>query len=611
VAAALVAFDVLEGTAAQVALALAGALALVFVVLVGRHRRIRARQEHQGALADLCSEGLLRLDREWEELEEALPESERSGAPDSAASDRGTGSPGAPGTGAEKPGDTIPPFAHDLDLLGRASLERLLGPTPSLLGRRTLRSWLLQAAPPVEAVARARAVEELAGDTDLRLEMAARGRRGATPPTPEDVDAFLEWAEEPPWTRDSLLWGVGMWLLPALTLVLGGLQLGAGWPAAWLLPFLAGVILLWRTRERVGRDLRRAARGAPALRPLAPVLRLLEDRRWEAPVLQELTGRLGGDGAPAHQRLDALRRRVDGADSRANLVYQSVNPFLLLDLHLVRALDGWRADSGGRVRNWLHAVGEMEALSALATLAHDHPDWTFPTWREAEPPRIEARALGHPLLPPDRCVRNDVEVGSPGSFLLVTGSNMSGKSTLLRALGTNVVLAGAGGPVCAEVLELPEVRLRTSMIISDSLEDGVSRFMAELLRVRDIVRAARETAPHEPPLLYLVDEILQGTNSEERRMAGRRFIRHLLRQRALGALTTHDLELHRHPEVEAGAVPVHFRESVREGEAGARLDFDYRLRPGLATTRNALELAERVGLTDPDAEDGGPSQPPE
>lgn len=240
----------------------------------------------------------------------------------------------------------------------------------------------------------------------------------------------------------------------------------------------------------------------------------------------------------------------------------------------------------------------MEALSALATVGHDHPDWTRPTWNEESESgdRILARALGHPLLHPDVCVRNDVEVGPAGSFLFITGSNMSGKSTLLRAVGANVVLAGAGAPVCAADLSLPEVRLWTSMRVDDSLADGISRFMAELLRVRAIVEAARNRTSGEPPVLYLLDEMLQGTNTAERRVAARAVLHHLVGEGAIGAVTSHDLTLADDDDLVERRQAFHFREQVDSDEDGTHLTFDYILRPGLATTSNALRLLEAVGL---------------
>jgi DNA mismatch repair ATPase MutS len=240
------------------------------------------------------------------------------------------------------------------------------------------------------------------------------------------------------------------------------------------------------------------------------------------------------------------------------------------------------------------------------------------------PDTLRARDLGHPLIPGDRRVGNDVEVGPPGTFLLVTGSNMSGKTTLIRAIGANAVLAEAGGPVCARELTMPPVRLATSIVVEDSLEEGVSFFMAELLRLKSVVDAAAaearadgdldeageagETRGGAGPaggdrrLLFLLDEVLRGTNSAERRVAIQRVLGRLLELGAIGAITTHDLQILAEGELERAAVPIHFRETVRpRPEGGADMTFDFIARPGLAPTTNALRLLEAVGLGD-----GGP-----
>jgi DNA mismatch repair ATPase MutS len=257
-------------------------------------------------------------------------------------------------------------------------------------------------------------------------------------------------------------------------------------------------------------------------------------------------------------------------------------------------MERWKEKYGGSLRGWMEALGRVDALSALAGLAHCHPDWTFPEVGRSGPKILTAEALGHPLLEPETAVRNDVEVGPPGSLLLVTGSNMSGKSTLLRAIGANVVLAGAGGPVCAKSMCLPTVDLRTSMRIRDSLEGGISYFMAELQRLKSVAEAAG--VGQDVPVLYLLDEILQGTNTAERQIAARRILRHLLDEGAIGAVTTHDLTLADAPDLRERAVFVHFRESLEEREGGPPITFDYRLRPGTATSTNALRLMEIMGF---------------
>jgi DNA mismatch repair ATPase MutS len=232
-------------------------------------------------------------------------------------------------------------------------------------------------------------------------------------------------------------------------------------------------------------------------------------------------------------------------------------------------------------------------------LRFENPGWCLPEVIAGEA-ELAARDLGHPLLPPARRVGNDVIVGPTGTFLLVTGSNMSGKSTLLRAIGINVVLAQAGGPACAAALRLPPVRLATSILVEDSLAAGVSFFLAELLRIKGVVAAAAAAEARGAVLLYLLDEVLRGTNSVERQIAVRRVLRHLLSRGALGAVSTHDLELAAGAGLAEAARPVHFRETLAPGPDGPRMSFDYRLRSGPATTTNALELLRQVGLDLPD-----------
>ncbi len=569
-AAALVLVDVWEGGAERLALGAALVLGVAFIAEIRWHRRTRRREAWHEALRALAHEGILRLERRWRELAEALPPGERA---------------------AETPG-AAHPYARDLDVLGEASLVRLLGPVTSELGRAKLRAWLLDPSPPERARARGEAVQELAPEAELRSVLAAHGRMGALP-RPRTIEPFLAWAEGTPWIGAGMRWAA--WLLPALSIGLGAGASFLGWPPLWALPALAQVEVLRRTWRRIHAELAVVEDGGLPLQAYGPQVGVLEGRSWSSPYLRELTGRLGGAEVPASRELRRLTRLLDTVESRRNLFYATFAPFLLLEVHLAAALDRWRKRSGPAVRAWLETLGSVEALSALATTAHDHTDWCFPDFAAEGPTKLRAEALGHPLLRPDACVRNDVEVGPPGGFLLVTGSNMSGKSTLLRAIGANVVLARAGGPVCARSMTVPEVRVCTSMRVEDSVTEGVSLFMAELLRIRDIVQAADQ--PGAPPVLFLLDEILHGTNTAERRVAARAVIRHLLAREAIGAVSTHDLTLADAADLRATAEAVHFREQVVSGEEGrTRLTFDYLLRPGLATTRNALKLLDAVGL---------------
>jgi hypothetical protein len=568
--AALVGARVSEGRTELVAMAAAIVLAGAFIAEIRWHWRVREREAWHEALRRLAHEGILRIDRLWQTLDESLPPAER----------------------ATERAHAEHPYARDLDVLGVASLVRLLGPVTSELGRARLRKWLLESSGTAEVRSRQEAVQELAERVDVRTTLAARGRLGALP-RPQTIEPFLAWAERPAWMGSGLRRAA--FVLPAILLGLVAGDYYADWPAFWWIPALAQAVLLRSHWKRIQSELTLLEVSGIPLRPYGPQLAILEETSWSTSSLQEMRGVLAGTGDPASRELRRLGRLLDTVQDRRNIFYAILSFVLLLDLHLVAALDRWRARVGASARGWVEALGTVEALCALATTAWDHPDWCFPELSDQEPTKVSAEALGHPLLRPDACVRNDVELGPPGGFLLVTGSNMSGKSTLLRAMGTNVVLARAGGPTCAQAMTVPNVRICTSMLIDDSVTAGVSRFMAELLRIRSIVQAVEDTAG--PPVLYLLDEILHGTNTAERRVAARAVIRHLIASNAIGAVSTHDLTLADAPDLHAAATAVYFREQVVSGPDGrTQLTFDYCLRPGLATTRNALKLLDAVGL---------------
>jgi energy-coupling factor transporter ATP-binding protein EcfA2 len=418
-----------------------------------------------------------------------------------------------------------------------------------------------------------------------------------------DVEPFLAWAEGEPWLlRRPVLLGAAR-LLPVLAFAAIGAALFGALPwGLGLLPALANLALSRGLGKRFDSAFDAVAAGERDILAYSAVLRLAAEAGLEGGRAGEIAAALTPQGTPAWRLMVSLRRRIEIADARHGSFHVIPQALLLWDFHALWLLERWQAACGRRVRGWLAALGELEALAALAALAHDQPGWTFPEVAADAPPVLVARDLGHPLLADAARVGNDVEVGPPGTFLLVTGSNMSGKSTLLRALGTNVVLAQAGGPVCAAALRLPPLRLATSIRVEDSLADGVSRFMAEVLRIRDVVDAARRGGSggeggERPLLLYLIDEALAGTNSRERQAAVRRVLGHLLASPAIGCITTHDLELAETEELRPGCHAVHFRETVHaEPVDGRMMTFDYRLRPGLATTSNALALLDLVGL---------------
>ena len=581
------------------------AAGVAFVWLVRRHRRVRERVRWHRTLEELADEGMARLDRSWSDLPPApAPEADRDH-----------------------------PYAADLDVLGPASLGRLLATPATPPGSETLRSWLLSPAGTREVERRQAAVAALEDEHGFREELTARGRLAGEPDA-RAFDAFLRWAEAPAWLPDRrwLVWTAR--LLPAATAALAlahasGL-VGRAW---WALGPAVMLGVAGAAGPGLGREVERATVGETELERYAEVLAALAGVEGDAAELERIRRALGGGGGegdtavgepatapPAAEAVRRLGRRAAWAEVRRNgLVHFVLQALFLWDVHLLESLERWKARHGHRVGAWLEALGRGEALSALATLRADHPDWCFPELVREGEPALEAEALGHPLLRPDECVRNDLEVGPPGTFLLVTGSNMSGKSTLLRAAGLAVVLARAGGPVPARRCSTSPLRVQTVIRVDDSVTRGVSQYMAELERTRRVVAAARgETgdrtrAPEREegesadgaasePVLYLLDEPLQGTNEAERRVALRTVLRHLLRTDAVGAVATHDLRLHEVDDLEAAARPVHFTGTVEEGPDGPRLRFDYRLREGPATSTNALDLLRAVGL----GEDGPP-----
>jgi len=483
--------------------------------------------------------------------------------------------------------DADHPYADDLDIFGARSLFQLLDFSFTRLGEAKLADWLASPSPRAEILERQAAVRELAELDGLREELAAEGSLlGDDKP---DASRLLTWAEssEAPVFPPSL--GLLRWVLPVVTIglfVLARLDLLS--EMAWLWS-AGGTLLIGISRmPKVDRIADAVSSRERALDRYRAVLDLIEQAEFHSPRLLAIKKTLGEGDARASREIARLSSIVGFFDARRNEVFRFfIGPVLLWDWHCVAALERWRSRSGTKIRSWLEAVGELEALASLATYAADRPSHAFPTL--VDEPAFEARKLGHPLLPPDRCVRNDVRLDGPGTALLVTGSNMSGKSTLMRAMGINVVLAMAGAPVCAESLVVSSFELRTSMRVRDSLEEGVSHFYAELLKLKRVLAGLDQPRP----LLFLLDEILHGTNSRERRIGARNVLRHLLERGAMGAISTHDLGLvDVGPDLDAKVRKVHFAEQVRDGE----MSFDYRLRPGVVQSSNALRLMRMVGI---------------
>jgi hypothetical protein len=494
------------------------------------------------------------------------------------------------GTAGDAFADPAHPYALDLDLFGRGSLFELLCAARTRPGEERLAAWLLAPAPLGALRARQRAVAALAPRLDLREDLAVLGDdvRAAV-----DARALAAWGEEP-----ALVEG---WLLPA-ALALGGAAIAA--TAAWAaglgpLPLVLVLLGQWgfsrSLKDPVARVLAGVERPAAELRVLALLLARLEREPFEDPGLRALQEALRGAGERASARIARLERTVSRMEWAKNQFFAPI-AFALAWTPLHAALvEGWRRASGGRIRAWLDAAADLEALSSLAGYAYEHPEDPFPELVDPGPERralVHGEALRHPLLP--AAVPNDVRLGDGAPrVLLVSGSNMSGKSTYLRTVGVNVVLALAGGPVRAARLALTPLRVGATLRIQDSLQAGRSRFYAEITRLKEL----SDLADGDLRLLFLLDEILHGTNSHDRRIGAEAIVRGLVAKGAVGLVTTHDLALTElADEGRAQGQPTlanaHFEDQVKDGE----IAFDYRLRPGVVAHSNALALMRAVGL---------------
>jgi hypothetical protein len=474
------------------------------------------------------------------------------------------------------------PFASDLDLFGSGSLFALLNTAQTQGGRVALADWLLVPAAPGEIRARQEAVAELRPMLDLRERL---GLIAAEAQAWIRTEALIEWANQPRLLHSKFI-RLAAFCLPLLSLLL---FLSAQW-AMFLSSVAAQFALAFFCRRRVHQVVREVGVAPAELEWLAEVLACFENEPFQSERLRRMEAEGRCEGLAPSQSIQRLGKLNAWLESRHNLVFSALCQFFLWETQFAFAIEAWRARFGPKVEVWLRSLADFEALSSLAGYAYEHPSDPFPELLPAaEAARVEAEGLGHPLLPECRCVRNDISLGSQNRLIMISGSNMSGKSTWLRAIGVNLVLASAGAPVRARKFRMTPLRIGASIRTTDSLQEGVSRFYAEIQRLGAIVKLASET----PPLVFLLDEVLSGTNSHDRRIGAACVALSLVKRGALGLMTTHDLALTRIvEELEPPGQNFHFEDQLLDG----RMSFDYRLRPGVVEKSNALELMRSVGL---------------
>lgn len=539
---------------------------VVFVTLVVLHGRVIARLQRAQRAVGYYEAALARLDDNW----------------------TGTGADGG------RYADSHHPYSDDLDVFGRGSLFQLICRARTRLGEDTLAAWLNAPADLETIRIRQRSIEELRGRIELREQLALTTLR-AVPDAAigEQLDQthLLHWSQEPPLPVGRLRRIAAVVLAVAATAALTGWLFFEQVNLTGLLVVLIVQIPFGYTFARQIRHVaRRVDEVGSGLEILSQVLAVFEGERFTSEHLREIRARLDTDGitpSAGIARLSALIGRLNNC--LRNQFFAPIAFLLGLPVHVVHWIEEWRRRFGPHIPDWLSAVGELEALSALAGYAYEQADDPFPEIIGSGGPRFEAEELGHPLLPRKECVRNDLRLGGDLRLILVSGSNMSGKSTLLRTIGTNAVLAFAGAPVRAKRLRLSPLTLGTAMRINDSLLEGKSQFYAALSRLKSIVDLVRQ----ERPLLFLFDEILQGTNSHDRRIGTEAVLAGLIDAGAVGLVTTHDLALTAIVDaLGPKAMNIHFEDRLDDG----RMTFDYRIRPGVVEKSNALELMRMMGL---------------
>ncbi len=532
-------------------------LVAAFVAVLIWHQRLRRTRDLLFAIVTIREQSIHRVRREWSSI--PVPQSR-----------------------------SIPidhPYANDLDLTGRGSLVQLVDTTQTPAGNSQLLAWLVDGASTPEILRRQAIASDLLSERDWREQLQAAGMIESSPSG--DPEALIGWVENASQVGVSPRHMVGV-LLAILTVAgiilsaIGAIQFAYVFP----LFLINGLLSFAFPRQSQLNELNQHQRAMRQYRSVLPVAERLPGQHQ---FTLELRTSLEHDGQLASAALSRLDRTLSLIIPPSTIVWFPLQLAVNWDLLVDGLLKRNAREIGPHIRRWIGSIGEIEALSALAGLNDLNPDWSIPNLGESGT-SLRASQLGHPLLPADRRVSNDIELGPPGEVLIVTGSNMAGKSTLLRSIGLNAVLARAGGPVCAQSLTVPNQPVWSSVRIQDSLEQGVSLYMAELLRLKQIVDAAQSE-----PVTYLLDEILHGTNTTERRIAARTVMHKLLRTKSIGAVSTHDLEL-----IDAGlgakSTVVHLVDQVTESPDGPGMTFDYKVRPGLAPSSNALRLLKLVGL---------------
>lgn len=533
----------------------------LFTWLVIQHRRIQQKIQTTSNYSFINEQSIKRLQGKWTEFVDS----------------------------GEEFCDLKHPYSHDLDIFGASSLFQMINTAYTWMGRNQLKEFLVNFPDTAQQIKkRQEAIKELSSKIKWRQRLIVEA--ALLSPKHTDPQSLKQWAEEkqPMYENKSLIWMT--FCLPFITImfvIIYLITLKIPFYIPLMLLLIQYLILRYNKKERIN-ALSTVYQYKESLRVYMHILKHIDKVAFQSEFFQELKEKMQDTGKhTAYQQINRLVKISDTISNRSNSLYFIFNILLLWDYHAMIRLENWKKTSGHLVQDWLEVIGEMEALTSLSGLQYDHSEWAVPTFDEGLP-KLYAKELGHPLLSEDK-VCNDITIQLPSGILLITGSNMSGKSTLLRTAGVNLVLAYTGAPVCAQCFECSIMSIYSCMRTRDNLDEGISSFYAELLRIRMVIEAINK----EDQVFFLLDEIFKGTNSADRHTGARTLIKRLSRQGAIGLVSTHDLELGvLEEETNRRIRNFHFREYYEDD----RIAFDYKLRPGISTTRNALYLMKMAGI---------------
>ncbi|WP_097027509.1 MutS family DNA mismatch repair protein [Clostridium peptidivorans] len=482
--------------------------------------------------------------------------------------------------------NTEHPYTYDLDIFGKSSLFQKINETNTFLGRKRLAAVLSGLNfSTKELYERQEAIKELSKKIGFRERFISESMINKG--TYKDPEELFKWGKEKMPIYENMAIFIGTRIISIVSVVLIIIFFMGIVP--YRMPLTALLIeglLLLPGRDKRGEALGTVYRYKKNIRNYYNLIALLEKQNFKSPYLKELKEKLKENNSTATKAIDEFYKISSLTGDRANMVYMPINIIFLLDYYIIFRLERWKSNSGEKLQDWFEAIAELEALMSLALLCYENETWTMPEFKE-EGLLFEGENIAHPLLSNNR-ISNDVKINDKNKILLITGSNMSGKSTFLRTVGINTVLAYTGAPICGERLIVSPMKIYTCMRISDNLEKNISSFYGELLRINIIVKAVEQ----KEPILFLLDEIFKGTNSLDRHTGAKILINKMSKENAIGLVSTHDLELGDLEKSNRVVKNYNFREYYSEG----KIHFDYKLREGISKTRNAMYLMKLAGI---------------